>query len=322
MVKNLKKHKREVEKSKAPGQGYELDFVPQTFMLPGEYPLFVEEFQRCPSTTWIVKPASRSQGKGIFLLSRINQLRKITLNNFSLTKTQPTLSLRENYVISKYIGNPLLIGEKKFDLRLYTLVTNYKPLQAWMFKKAFCRFCSENYSNETAEFDNMFVHLTNVAIQKNSFKYNERHGGKWPLSNLRFYVESVAGTETAQRLFSDINNIVVQSLKAVQPVMVNDPHCFELYGYDILVDSDYKPWLVEINASPSLTTTTKRDKRLKLTLLDDVFNIVMQIKRAGKDPSDLIRTGGFFLLHEDQAAVSINTGFKSRSPFKAFGRSL
>jgi tubulin polyglutamylase TTLL1 len=48
-----------------------------------------------------------------------------------------------------------------------------------------------------------------------------------------------------------------------------------MYGFDILIDSNYKPWLLEINASPSLTTTTKEDKILKKGLLNDLFNIVM-----------------------------------------------
>lgn len=47
-----------------------------------------------------------------------------------------------------------------------------------------------------------------------------------------------------------------------------------MYGYDILIDNNCKPWLIEVNASPSLTTTNKADKNLKMKLINDVFTIV------------------------------------------------
>lgn len=61
----------------------------------------------------------------------------------------------------------------------------------------------------------------------------------------------------------------------MQGVISSDKHCFECYGYDILIDGDLKPWLIEVNASPSLTTTTEVDRILKMNLLNDVFNIVV-----------------------------------------------
>jgi tubulin polyglutamylase TTLL1 len=57
--------------------------------------------------------------------------------------------------------------------------------------------------------------------------------------------------------------------------MQNDKHCFEMYGYDILIEDNLKPWLIEVNASPSLSTTTESDRILKMNLLRDVFNIVI-----------------------------------------------
>lgn len=53
--------------------------------------------------------------------------------------------------------------------------------------------------------------------------------------------------------------IVIRSLLSVQPVMMNDKHCFELYGYDVMIDDTFKAWLIEVNASPSLSASTPGD---------------------------------------------------------------
>ena len=124
--------------------------------------------------------------------------------------------MKEPHVISRYIDNPLLIGGKKFDLRIYVLVTNYRPLKVWLYSMGFGRFCNENYTTDIAEMDNMFVHLTNVAIQKCSDKYNDKHGGKWTLQSLKFYVEMTRGRAVANKMVEDTNNIIIHSLKAVQ----------------------------------------------------------------------------------------------------------
>ena len=55
---------------------------------------------------------------------------------------------------------------------------------------------------------------------------------------------------------------------------MNDKHCFELYGFDVLLDNDLKPWLIEINASPSMTANTPTDYETKLSLLEDVYTIL------------------------------------------------
>ena len=47
-----------------------------------------------------------------------------------------------------------------------------------------------------------------------------------------------------------------------------------MYGYDVLIEDNLKPWLIEVNASPSLSTTTESDRKLKMGVLESVFNIV------------------------------------------------
>jgi tubulin polyglutamylase TTLL1 len=95
------------------------------------------------------------------------------------------------------------------------------------------------------------------------------------------------------------------SLKSVQSVIINDKHCFELYGFDVLLDDACKPWLVEINASPSLSTTTKKDKELKMDVLRSIYEIVVpedwgdEMGRYGTNTCNLNRVGGFSILYDE-----------------------
>lgn len=103
------------------------------------------------------------------------------------------------------------------------------------------------------------------------------------------------------RLFGDIEEIVIHSLFAVQKVMINDKHCFEMYGYDVLIDVDYKPWLLEVNASPSLTANTVADYEMKYGLLDDLLTLLdFEKYLAGNE----LQVGGFDLLYKDGCRYS------------------
>ena len=94
--------------------------------------------------------------------------------------------------------------------------------------------------------------------------YNNIHGGKWTIDNLKLYLESTRGKEITDHLFDEIAWIIIHSLKAAsvsrkkdlnssikdifnffknlifKSVIANDKHCFECYGYDIIIVSHYK----------------------------------------------------------------------------------
>jgi tubulin polyglutamylase TTLL1 len=89
------------------------------------------------------------------------------------------------------VENPFLIFKKKFDLRTYVLVTSFRPLKVWRYNEGFARVCFENYKSDNSQ--DLYSHLTNVSFQKYSSKYNEIHGGKWPLKSLLFFLERVYG---------------------------------------------------------------------------------------------------------------------------------
>jgi D-alanine-D-alanine ligase-like ATP-grasp enzyme len=51
-------------------------------------------------------------------------------------------------------------------------------------------------------------------------------------------------------------------------------NCFEILGFDILVDSDLKPWILEVNLNPSLSTDSPLDFKIKSNLVTDSLNLI------------------------------------------------
>lgn len=146
--------------------------------------------------------------------------------------------------------------------------------------------------------------MTNVAIQKTSEQYDSK-GCKWQIRQLKMFMASKHGEEAVEKCFNAIREIILRSLLAVQKVIIHDKHCFEMYGYDILIDQNLQPWLLEVNASPSLTADTKADYALKHDLLDDVLTVIDLEKRlSGKED----QIGGFDLIYRgvSQAQNSAN----------------
>ncbi|XP_048254915.1 probable tubulin polyglutamylase TTLL9 isoform X2 [Haliotis rufescens] len=316
MVKNLKRLRRHMERESGKLEAQKCDFFPTTYELPSEYHIFVDEFRRNPGSIWIMKPIAKSQGKGIFLFKRLKDITDWKKG----TEYQPISDANkegpETYVVQRYIENPYLIGGRKFDIRVYVLVTSYNPLRVWLYRDGFARFSNTRFSLESIE--NNYVHLTNVAIQKTAPDYDPEKGCKWSTQQLRQYLTARHKREDVEKMLNQMQEVFILSLQSTQKIMINDKHCFELYGYDILLDAKLKPWLLEINASPSLTASSKEDYDLKFGMLNDVINVLdMENRLTGKEK----RIGGFDFIWDD-GPVYIDDSVNSDSIINSMGTTI
>jgi tubulin polyglutamylase TTLL9 len=289
MDKNLKRMRKQLERTDSLSEAAKYNFFPSTFVLPSEYGLFLEEFKRNPHTTWIMKPIGRAQGKGIFLFTKLGQIADWRKDH----KWKADGPQAETYIVQRYIHDPYTIGGKKFDLRLYVLVTSYTPLVVWMFRQGFARVSNTRYGGSNVDHDNLFMHLTNASIQKQSEDYDKAQGCKLDLKSLKLFMIARHGKQAVNAMFYEMQALITRSLLSVQKVIIQDKHSFELYGYDVMIDSHLKPWLIEVNASPSLSADTDGDYQLKYGIVEDTLDVV---DIEGKLTGDEKKVGGYDLI--------------------------
>ena len=80
--------------------------------------------------------------------------------------------------------------------------------------------------------------------------------------------KAVGTVETATRT-------PIAGLEATHGLHIEE-HCFELFGFDVLVDERLKPWLLEVNTSPSLACGSPLDMDVKTRCASgEVFSVLL-----------------------------------------------
>ena len=247
------------------------DFIPETYMLPNEYNKFIKSYseQRDQETLWICKPTDLSRGQKIFIMKDIREL-----------------VYDCSSVIQRYIHNPLLVGGYKFDLRIYVLVSSCHPLEIYLFEDGLSRFGTVPYAQNT--YSDIFAHLTNFSINKNSPTYEDCKDvigphNKWTLKRLIEYLKTKG--IPVHKILLKMKALIILSLLSLPSLVPENSSqtCFELFGFDIIIDSDFKPWLLEINTSPALGIDCFEDEDVKEPLIRDLLSL-MQFSAMREPP--------------------------------------
>lgn len=186
-----------------------------------------------------------------------------------------------NFVIQKYIENPMLIHNRKFDIRMWVLIT--QEMDCFLFKEGYIRTSSTAYAIDPSNVDNKYVHLTNNAIQKYSKSYGSFEDGN-QMSFLQFQeylncCEIGKKVNFARDIMPRIKKLVKDSLLAARSKInpENRKFCFEIFGYDFILDSDANAWLIEVNTNPCLEESSNLLKALLPRMIDNALNLTVDI---------------------------------------------
>lgn len=200
---------------------------------------------------WIVKPDRASQGDGIFL-----------------TQSWEAIHARLNgcpVLVQRYEADTALLDERKFDLRVYVLLTRNSAgvLRAYACREGICRLCAESYSKpEAGNAHQLTAHLTNYAINKGAEGFERAadmgEGSKRALMTV--LMQLVGDEAAADKLFDRITALLGAAVAAMEHPMASEPpegatdadSCFQLLGLDVMLTERLQPVLLEANAHPSL----------------------------------------------------------------------
>nr|XP_014030156.1 unnamed protein product [Salmo salar] len=260
---------RNLSKMQAQFGKREFSFFPRSFVLPQDIKLLRKAWEDSGSRQkWIIKPPASARGIGIQVIHKWSQM-----------------PCKRPLLVQKYLHKPYLISGNKFDLRIYVYVTSYDPLRVYIFQDGLVRFASCKYSSSMKSLGNKFMHLTNYSVNRKNTDYQSNdsdkacQGHKWALKALWHYL-GCKGVNTTL-IWEKIKDIVMKTIIASDPYVntlvklhLRSPYsCHELFGFDIMLDENLKPWVLEVNISPSLHSNTALDVAIKGQMIRDVLNL-------------------------------------------------
>lgn len=233
---------------------------------------------------WILKPVGLNRGQGIHVVDSIKKCKKL-IKQYCFGKEAVLQEKVEQikctqFIIQKYIEDPLLIHGRKFDIRVWVLVNHNQD--CFFFKEGYIRTSSSPYTTDPAALENEYVHLTNNAIQKNSPNYCEfEDGNQLSFEDFKKYLKNQGKPEdffekVILKKMKNYTKISLESIKKrLNPNKKN--HCFEIFGYDYILDAEYNTWLIEANTNPCLEESSQILKMLLPRMLNDAFKLTIDL---------------------------------------------
>ena len=231
---------------------------------------------------WIIKPVNLNRGRFITVEKNLNEIikkleeiqsaKKININE----KKKGNDIKCEYLLIQKYLEKPLLYQGRKFDIRIWVLFISEKEDDIYIFKQGHLKATCTKYDPDSKD---LFVHLTNYSIQK----YNENFS-KIEIGNeipFKAFQEELDKNNTGKNFYKDIYPKIVRIIRITGGAakgrinFLNKKYCFEIFGYDFILDEKYQPYLLEINTNPGLEISSPLIDELLPRMIDDAFKLTI-----------------------------------------------
>jgi len=233
------------------------DIMPRSYQIPfqvREWKTWLEAHKGAPENKlWILKTAQHL-GKGLKLVRYQQAVKEVLVQHQKAEKAKAegkSKEVRPFVLAQQYVDDPLLINGRKFGLRLWAVVAGSDPLRVYLHQGGLVLFSGQEYEGAgiaDEEGQPMQAHVTNYA--------QNVHGDVWTLQQLEQHIGQQNYQDMMRRILRSTAMTYAAALKDMRSeaerLDIPPATTFELMGLDFLIDSKYRPWLLEVNSTPSL----------------------------------------------------------------------
>ena len=269
----------------------EYNYMLETFSYPENKDIIINKFKNYSynkDNVWLLKPNLSFGGKGIKIL-----------RNFT--------DIKENYIITKYLTNPHIIKQVKYDMRFHGLITSVKPFILYLYDEGLARLATEKYDYNNQI--NIFSFLTNMHINlknKKKFIYPQNNSNIedshfWNLETLKKYLAK--NNINYDIIYNQVKDIFIKMMftvrqkiiKSIEEYGLSNSNFYHLIGLDIILDENLKPYLLEANRKPGFRDDNDAEKGFTFNLIIDTINLVgikrinSKIKAKDNDENEEIK---------------------------------
>ena len=242
---------------------------------------------------------NENKNENINSISSNNNLKKrLSLKKSAISK----MYCCSDIIIQKYLDNPLLYKKRKFDIRCFVLLDS--NLNLYYCKEGHLKGSSELYNVENT---NKFIHITNYSFQKKSSSFAKyEYGNEISYESFKSFLEEEGiPLENFDNMIEEMKFLIKLSFKSVSNKIYKIPDvlCFELFGYDFIIDNEFKPWILEINNNPGLGISSPVIKKIIPRMMDDAFRLTID---------------KVFETKYDQDSFDEEGNYKSRFPIEGY----
>lgn len=270
---------------------------------------------------FIIKPINLYQGIGMKITNKISEIVSYAKQvfRFGIEKVsaeyeeycrkkgiemKPKKYKSSNVIIQKYLDNPLLYYNRKFDIRCYVLVDMW--FNVYICREGHLKACSVNYDINCTD---VFSHLTNYSLQKKNENFAKFEEGN-EISYLSL-INSLGtnGNAIFGKIYYQMKRLIKISMNSVGKRLMPNKNTlsFQIFGYDFIVDKKYNPYILEVNDNPGLEISSTLISKLIPRMVDDAFRLTID--------------NVFETRYNDDVVEKDESGFRYKSKYKLDGYS-